>query len=50
MKDEMVTITKAEYERLIDNSELLSCLRACGVDNWGGWDDAMEMFREEEAE
>jgi hypothetical protein len=46
---EMVTITKAEYESLLEGSELLSCLKACGVDNWSGWDDAIEMFNEEDA-
>lgn len=45
---EMVTITKEEYDRLVDDSYMLSCLEACGVDNWSGWDDAMEMFNEEE--
>lgn len=44
--EETVTITKAEYERLRSDSELLGCLEACGVDNWCGWDDAMEMFAE----
>lgn len=37
-----------EIERLQDDSELLGCLEACGVDNWAGWDMAMEMFNEEE--
>jgi len=35
MGNETVTITKAEYERLLDAAEFLSCLEACGVDNWG---------------
>lgn len=47
---ETVTITKEEYERLVRDSELLGCLEACGVDNWNGWDDAMEMFAEEDGE
>jgi hypothetical protein len=47
---EMVTISKAEYESLLKDSELLSCLEAVGVDNWCGWDDAMEMFNEEYSE
>ena len=46
--DEKVTISKAEYERLINASEFLSCLEACGVDNWGGYSDAWEMYNEEE--
>ena len=47
---EMVTISKAEYDELLKDSELLSCLEACGVDNWCGWDDAIEMFNEEDDE
>ena len=45
---EMVTIPKDEYESLKEDSEILDCLRACGVDNWEGWDDAMDMFHEDE--
>jgi hypothetical protein len=45
---ETVTISKAEYERLLRNSEFLGCLEACGVDNWGGYGEAQEMFEEEE--
>ena len=43
-----VTISEEEYEHLLDNSNKLSCLEACGVDNWGGWDDAMEMYHSED--
>lgn len=50
MRQETVTISKAEYKRLLKDSELLGCLEACGVDNWSGWGDALEMFNEEEAE
>lgn len=45
---EMITITKKEYEQLLDDSRKLSCLECCGVDNWGGWDDAMEMYKTED--
>jgi hypothetical protein len=45
---EMVTITKAEYESLLDDKHRLECLEAHGVDNWQGYDDAMEMYREDE--
>lgn len=47
-KQETVTITKAEYERLLKDSDFLGCLEACGVDNWCGYSDAWEMFDEEE--
>jgi hypothetical protein len=44
--NETVTITKEEYERLLEDSEFLNCLRAQGVDNWVGYDDAVDMLRE----
>jgi hypothetical protein len=44
--EEMVTISKKEYEDLLEESSKLSCLEAAGVDNWSGYDFAMEMFRE----
>jgi len=46
-KEEMVSITKSEYERLLDRENFLGCLEACGVDNWGGYGDAYEMYEEE---
>lgn len=48
-KEEKVTITKSEYDSLLEDSEKLSCLEACGVDNWQGYEDAMEMFNEEDS-
>jgi len=47
--EEMVTITKAEYERLCERDEWLSCLEAAGVDNWEGMEEAIRIRREEEA-
>lgn len=46
--EEMITIPKDEYELLVDAANKLSCLEACGVDNWCGWNDAMEMYHSEE--
>ena len=40
MNEEMVTITKAEYDELIDRVDWLDCLEAAGVDNWEGWEEA----------
>lgn len=48
--EETVIISREEYDQLRRDSELLGCLEACGVDNWCGWDDAMEMFAEEDGE
>jgi len=46
--EETVTISKKEYESLLEDSEKLSALEAAGVDNWEGYDDAMEMMQEME--
>ena len=43
---EMVTITKKEYEELLEAQEFLDCLEGAGVDNWPGYDEAIEMFKE----
>jgi hypothetical protein len=43
---ERVTISKDEYDSLKKDSEILNCLRACGVDNWEGWDDSWALFEE----
>lgn len=44
MEEETVTITKAEYKRLLDRVEFLECLKATGVDNWDGYSEAYEMY------
>ena len=36
-----------EIERLQESNEFLNCLEACGVDNWDGYSDAVEMMEEE---
>jgi hypothetical protein len=46
METETVTISKTEYERLLESEDKLACLEAVGVDNWQGFDDAMSMFFE----
>ena len=43
--EEKIEIKKSEYDRLVKAEDKLACLEACGVDNWSGYDDAMEMFR-----
>ncbi|QQP10730.1 hypothetical protein FJQ98_15910 [Lysinibacillus agricola] len=48
MTKEMITIAKEEYDSLLESSEFLSCLEACGVDNWGGYSDAYEMMNNED--
>lgn len=44
---ETVSITLAEYKELVDDSLFLGCLRAAGVDNWEGYEQACEVYREE---
>jgi hypothetical protein len=46
--EETVTISKKEYEELVKDSEKLSALEAAGVDNWQGYDNAMEMMKDME--
>ena len=45
---EPVLISKAEYESLKEDSEMLACLEAVGVDNWSGYEAAMELFMQGE--
>lgn len=44
MSEPTVTIPKSEYDQLMHDADKLSCLEALGVDNWQGYDDAMEML------
>ena len=39
-------ITNSEYESLKDRDFKLECLENAGVDNWEGYDFAMEEYRE----
>lgn len=48
MKNETVTISKQEYLTLLEDSEMLEALRAAGVDNWEGFNYAVEIFQEEQ--
>jgi hypothetical protein len=43
---ETVTISKEEYESLLEDSNKLLALEGAGVDNWEGYDYAMEMMRD----
>lgn len=37
---------KSKIAELEDDADLLSCLRAAGVDNWDGYDYAIELYEE----
>ena len=41
-----VTISRFEYEKLTKDSEWLECLEAAGVDNWSGYDYAVDLYNE----
>ena len=43
---ETVTISKEEYDQLIKDQEFLEALRGAGVDNWEGYDYAIEIMKE----
>lgn len=47
MSDDVVTISRREYEQLLSDSDWLACLEAAGVDNWEGFDIARDILREE---
>ncbi len=40
--EEDVTITKKEYEDLLKDQKILRALYGTGVDNWEGYDIALE--------
>ena len=42
MSEEQVTIAKSEYENLLERDKILSALEGAGVDNWEGFDIALE--------
>ena len=43
MKEE-ITITKTEYDQLVEAQKLLRALQSAGVDNWEGYDSALESL------
>lgn len=46
MNTETITISLEEYEELVEDQEMLEALRCCGVDNWDGYSDALELLEE----
>lgn len=47
MSEEMVTITKKEYDRLVEVDEWMDALESAGVDNWDGISFAYEILNDE---
>ena len=50
MDNQTVTITVKEYLELLNARKTLEYLQVAGVDNWEGYDLAMEMMRDEKPE
>ena len=46
--EDTVTITREEYELLLDDAELLNFLHAAGVCDWEGYDIAKGMMEDNE--
>ncbi len=44
MPEETVTISKEEYDDLLDSQRFLNCLENAGVDNWEGYEFAQEEY------
>ena len=45
--EEMIEITKEEYEKLLYSNEFLMALEAAGVDNWDGYEYAQDMMEDD---
>ena len=50
MNNPTITITLAEYEKLLATERWNDALDAAGVDNWCGFDEACAILREMESE
>lgn len=42
----MVEISEKVYLELLDDQNMLAALQAAGVDNWDGYDYALEIYEE----
>lgn len=49
-QEEQITISKKEYDKLVEDQAFLEALKAAGVDNWSGYDYAWEILEEMEGE
>jgi hypothetical protein len=48
--EEQITISKKEYESLLEENRFLDALRMAGVDNWEGYNEAWNIIREWDGE
>jgi hypothetical protein len=42
-----VVLTRKEYDELLEDSKFLNALMSAGVDNWEGYEDALDMMDSE---
>jgi hypothetical protein len=42
--DETITISKEEYEELLEDAKFMRALEAAGVDNWEGYEYAQDLL------
>jgi len=50
MNEETITITKKEYDSLKEDAKFMRALEAAGVDNWEGYDFALDAMKERKDE
>jgi hypothetical protein len=48
LMEETITITRKEYNQLLEDSNKLRCLENNGVDNWTCYGEAMKEFYAEQ--
>ena len=46
--EETVTITKKDYDNLVEADRFLKCLESVGVDGWYGYELAQDLLEENE--
>jgi len=47
--EETVTISRKEYEGLLDDQKWRLAVESAGVDNWSGYEYAMEEYNSDES-
>ncbi len=50
MSEETITLLKSEYEDMRMSLDWLACLENAGVDNWSGYEYALELRKESQLE
>ena len=50
LKKELIEIEKYIYDDLVNDQKFLRALNAAGVDNWQGYDYAVELWEKEKSD